>query len=126
MPPLVEFNVAVVVEPMSEILSAASRLLLQELPCSQGPSAPEAPDPIAPGELQGALKGSTLPWLLSLCWDRCIGVQEGGSCMSPPCCSFPSVHPMISLHLCSQQLGDITLHACPCHPQARCSLRRQW
>uniref|UniRef100_A0A8C3L1N9 B30.2/SPRY domain-containing protein n=1 Tax=Chrysolophus pictus TaxID=9089 RepID=A0A8C3L1N9_CHRPC len=51
-PPLVEFNMAVVMEPMSEILSAASRLLLEELPASLGHSAPETPDPIAPGPVQ--------------------------------------------------------------------------
>ncbi|XP_015735089.1 tripartite motif-containing protein 65 isoform X1 [Coturnix japonica] len=51
-PPLVEFNVAVVMEPMSEILTATSRLLLEELPASLSPSAPEAPDPIAPGPVQ--------------------------------------------------------------------------
>lgn len=51
-PPLVEFNAAVVVEPMNEILAATSRLLLEELPASLSPSAPEAPDPIAPGPVQ--------------------------------------------------------------------------
>lgn len=131
-PPLVEFNAAVVVEPMNEILAATSRLLLEELPASLSPSAPEAPDPIAPGELQAALKGSTSHP------GRChragtdgmgtgIGVQEGlgGSCVSLPYCSLPSVHPMGSLLLCPQQLGDITLCAHPCHPQARCSPRRR-
>ncbi|XP_021270888.1 tripartite motif-containing protein 65 [Numida meleagris] len=51
-PPLVEFNAAVVVEPMSEILTNTCRLLLEELPASLGPSAPEAPDPIAPDPVQ--------------------------------------------------------------------------
>ncbi|NXI69365.1 TRI65 protein, partial [Anseranas semipalmata] len=44
-PPPVQFDAAGVVEPISEILSGISKLLLEDLPSSM---APKAPDPIVP------------------------------------------------------------------------------
>lgn len=54
----VEFDVAAVIKPISEILSSISRLLLEDLP---GSVAPKAPDPAGQGNpppLRGTLKGS--------------------------------------------------------------------
>lgn len=55
----VEFDVAAVIKPISEILTSISRLLLEDLP---GSVAPKAPDPTGQGNppppLRGTLKGS--------------------------------------------------------------------
>lgn len=56
----VEFDVAAVIKPISEILTSISRLLLEDLP---GSVAPKAPDPAGQGNppaLRGTLKDSEL------------------------------------------------------------------
>jgi len=57
----VEFDVAGVVKPITEILTDISRLLLEDLP---GSVAPKAPDPVGQGKSsarRATLKGSKSP-----------------------------------------------------------------
>lgn len=54
----VEFDVAAVIKPISEILANISRLLLEDLPASVAPKAPEPAGQGNPPALRGALKGS--------------------------------------------------------------------
>lgn len=54
----VEFDVAAVIKPISEILTSISRLLLEDLPGSVAPKAPSPAGQGNPPALRGTLKGS--------------------------------------------------------------------
>lgn len=63
-----EFDVAAVIKPISEILTSISRLLLEDLPGSVAPKAPDSAGQGNPPPLRGTLKGSEDEHGLCHCW----------------------------------------------------------